>query len=182
MDGPLVEDGGEITEEPWSAEAATADHHTVATGGAHHAQRIVGFPDVAVAEDGDRRDGVLEFRDATPVGVPRVELVRRAGVERDGLDALILRNAAGVEERDRVVVDTDSELDRDRHITGVLHGGLHDLAVVLTLPGSAAPPPWRVTFFIGQPKFMSMWSTGMPSTQAVDQKTVASPMEYGSVP
>ncbi|SRX84033.1 hypothetical protein MPP7335_05822 [Mycolicibacterium parafortuitum] len=34
----------------------------------------------------------------------------------------------------------------------------------LRLYGSAAPPPRRVTFGTGQPKFMSMWSARFSST------------------
>jgi len=46
------------------------------------------------------------------------------------------------------------------------------------LAGTAAPPPRRVTFAAGHPKFMSMWST-RPSAQSL---RTASPTVTGSLP
>ncbi|CAB4835511.1 unannotated protein [freshwater metagenome] len=46
------------------------------------------------------------------------------------------------------------------------------------LAGTAAPPPLRVTFAAGQPKFMSMWST-RPSAHSM---RMASPNITGSLP
>jgi hypothetical protein len=48
----------------------------------------------------------------------------------------------------------------------------------LGLAGTAAPPPLRVTFAAGQPKFMSMWST-RPSAHTL---RMASPSITGSLP
>ena len=50
------ERGGEVGEQPGPAEAAAADHHTVAAGLGDHGQRVGGRPDVAVAEHRDVRD------------------------------------------------------------------------------------------------------------------------------
>ena len=52
---PPVEDVGQVAEQPRPPQAAAADDHAVAAGLAHHAQRVVGLPDVAVAEDRDVR-------------------------------------------------------------------------------------------------------------------------------
>ncbi len=44
--------------------------------------------------------------------------------------------------------------------------------------GSTAPPPLRVTFATGQPKFMSMWSARSSSTSIF----TAAPIVAGSTP
>jgi len=44
-----VEHVGEVAEEPGPAQAAPSHDHPVAAGGAHHPQRVLRFPDVAVA-------------------------------------------------------------------------------------------------------------------------------------
>src|SRR4051795_8473425 len=54
------ERGGEVGEQPGPPQAATADHHAVAPRLPDHLQRVVRAPDVAVAEHGDARDGLLE--------------------------------------------------------------------------------------------------------------------------
>ena len=96
--GPAGERGGQVGEQPGPAEAAAADDHAVAAGLAHHPQRVVGLPDVAVAEDRDVQR-VLQRGDRVPVGRRRVALGGRAGVQGDPGDARVLGDAAGVEDR-----------------------------------------------------------------------------------
>ena len=84
--GAAGEGGLQVGEEPRAAEAAAADDDAVATGFAHHAQRVVGFPDVAVAEHGNV-EGLLERGDGLPVGLAGVALGGGAGVQGDPLDA-----------------------------------------------------------------------------------------------
>ena len=83
-----------------------------------HRQGVLGLPDVAVAEHGDRRHRRLQRGDRVPVGVAGVELLGGAGMEGDGRDALVLGDAAGVEEREVVLVDALAELDRHRDVAG----------------------------------------------------------------
>ena len=99
------EDVGEIAEQPRPAEAAAADDDAVAAGLPHHAQRVPGLPDVAVAEHRDRVDGLLELGDRVPVGLAVVELGGGARVQRDRRAALVLGDAAGVEVGLTAVVD-----------------------------------------------------------------------------
>ena len=117
-DGTAGERVGQLAEEPRSTEAAPADDHAVAAGVPDHRQGVLGPPDVAVAEHGDRRHRRLQLGDGVPVGVTGVELLGGAGVEGDGGHALVLGDAAGVEEREVVVVDALAELDRHGHVAG----------------------------------------------------------------
>src|SRR5690606_11837500 len=74
------ERGREIGEEPGAALAAAPDDDAVAARLAHHAHGVLGGPDVAVAEHGHARDGLLEAGDRGPVGGARVVLGGRARV------------------------------------------------------------------------------------------------------
>ena len=77
----------EVAEQPRAPEAAAADDDAVAAGLVDHADRVGRRPDVAVAEHRRAGDRLFELGDRGPVGVARVELGRRAGVQRDGGDA-----------------------------------------------------------------------------------------------
>ena len=77
-----VEHVGQVAEQPGPAEAAAADDHAVAAGRAHHAQRVVGLPDVAVAEHRDAAHGLLELGDGVPARLAVVELRGGARVQR----------------------------------------------------------------------------------------------------
>ena len=68
----------EIAEQPRTTQAAPTHDHTVTSGGLHHAQCIVGGPDVAVAEHGNRRDRLLQRGDGFPTRLTRVVLFGRA--------------------------------------------------------------------------------------------------------
>ena len=86
--GCPVEGRREVGEEPRAPKAPPADDDPVAPGLRDHPQRVLGRPDVPVAEDGDARDGLLELADRQPVGLARVGLRGRAAVVRAGRDAL----------------------------------------------------------------------------------------------
>ena len=120
-----VEHGRQLGEQPRPAEAAAADDHPVAAGGAQHAERIERLPDVAVAEDGDA-DVRLQLGDRRPVGVAGVELGGGAGVETDGGRAFGLGDFARVTEGEQVVVDALADLHRHRHPSRAADGGAHD--------------------------------------------------------
>ena len=126
--GGLVsrKDGSEIAEEPWAPETAAPNHDTIAAGLAHHAQRIPRFPDVAVAEDWNRRYGLLEFADCVPVGLAIVELGGGARVKRNGATALGFCDSTGVEKRHPVVVDAHPKLDRDGDLARRTNGCTND--------------------------------------------------------
>ena len=155
----------EVAEEPRSPEAAPTDHHAVAAGLGEHGEGVVRLPDVAVAEDGDRRDVCLEGRDGIPTGRSAVELLGRAGVERDRHDPLLLGDAAGVEVGEDLVVDAHPELDGDGDGPAAATAARTMSRSSVRCTGSAEPPPLRVTLGTGHPKFMSTWSTPTSSTR-----------------
>jgi hypothetical protein len=106
---------GQVAEQPRPAEAPAPDHDAVAAGLGHHPQRVVGGPDVAVAEHRHAGQLGLEPGDRRPVGAAAVELLGRAGVQRDGRDALVLRPATGLEVGEVLVVDARAHLHGHRH-------------------------------------------------------------------
>ena len=73
---------------------------------------------------------------------------------------------------------------RNLQVTGTPNGSAAATAaammarVRLRFTGTAAPPPLRVTFVAGQPKFMSMWSAASCSHSA----RTARPTNSGSLP
>jgi hypothetical protein len=127
---------GEVAEQPRPTQAPAADHDAVHAGLLHHPQRVAGLPDVTVAEhrDVDVRD---ELGDRGPVGLAGVALDRGASVQRDRRDPGLLRDAAGVEEGEVVVVDALAGLHGDRHAVALAGSDrcLEDLAEQGALPG-----------------------------------------------
>ena len=87
------------------AQAAAADHDAGAARLGHHAQRVLGLPDVAVAEHRDGRHLLFEGGDGRPVGGARVSLRRGPGMQRNGFGAFGGGDAAGVEMGAVLVVD-----------------------------------------------------------------------------
>lgn len=120
--GAALEGGDQVGEEPGPPQAAASDDHAVAAGLPHHAQRVLGGPDVAVAEDGDLRDVLLEAGDGVPVGGAAVVLGGGAAVQGDGADALLDGDAARVEVGEVVVVDALAHLHGDGQVTGAGDG------------------------------------------------------------
>ena len=78
-----------------------------------HAQRVVGLPDVAVAEH-RHVERLLERGDRVPVGRAGVALRGGARVQGDRGDAGVLGDQAGLDVGQVVVVDALAHLDRDR--------------------------------------------------------------------
>ena len=136
-----------------------ADRNTRATGFGDHRQRVVGTPNIPVAEDGNIKLG-NQLADAGPIGMPTVIFGGGARVQGDGLAAFLLRDVPGFEERLVFMVDADADFGRDRHVGRVAHldHALDDLTEQVRLPCSAEPPPRRVTLGTGQPKLRSTWS------------------------
>src|SRR5699024_2104749 len=77
------EAGGAVGEQPGTALAAAAHHDAVAAGLLHHLDRVLGGPDVAVAEHGDVGDELLELGDRLPARLAGVVLDHGAAVRRD---------------------------------------------------------------------------------------------------
>ncbi len=96
LHGATAERIHQVAKQPWAAEAATTHHHPVAAGVAHHPHRVGGFPDVAVAEHGNLRHGLLQLGDRGPVSLTGVVLLGGAGVQRDRGDTLLGGDAAGL--------------------------------------------------------------------------------------
>ncbi len=124
--GAPLEGGHQVGEQPRPPEAATPHDDTVTPGLAHHPQRVLGRPDVAVAEHRDLRHVLLQPGDGVPVGGAAVVLGGGAAVQRDGGDALLDGDPAGVEEGDVVVVDALAHLHRDGQIAGAADGLAQD--------------------------------------------------------
>src|SRR5690606_20730372 len=96
----------EVAEQPRSAEAAAAHHDAVTAGAFHHRERVVGGPDVAVAEHRYLTgEGLAQLGDGAPRSVARVPLDRGAGMERDRGGALVGRDATALEEGEPLVVE-----------------------------------------------------------------------------
>ena len=112
---PTVEGFDQIAEQPRPAEAAATDDDAVAAGGAHHRHCVGRLPDVAVAEDGDLRHGRLQLADRVPVGAACIVLLGGAGVQSDGRDALVDRDAAGLDVGQQRIEQSLAELDRHRN-------------------------------------------------------------------
>jgi hypothetical protein len=91
-------------------------------------------------------------------------------VQRDRGDAEVGGDAARLEVGEVVVVDAEPQLDRDGHVAGGPTAAATIAAYRSVRHGSAAPPPWRVTFGAGQPKLRSMWSTRPSSTSSVGRR------------
>ena len=99
----------------------------------------------------------LQRGDSLPVGLAGVGLLGGTAVQRDRRTAGLLGDPARVEEGLMIMVDADPGLDRDRY---AVRCGRPTVAIKIIrsrsrLYGSAAPPPLRVTFGTGQPKFRS---------------------------
>ncbi len=109
------EGGDQVAEQPRAPEATASDDDAVAPGLLHHRQRVGRLPDVAVAEHRDLGNGLFQCRNRFPSRRARVVLLYGPGVQGDGRDSGLGRRPAGVEERNQVVVDADTELAGDRH-------------------------------------------------------------------
>ena len=176
------ERGGQVAEQPRPAQAAAADDDAGAAGLGDHAQRVVGLPDVAVAEHRDV-DGLDQPGDVRPVGGAAVELVGGAAVQGDRRGALVLRRPAGVEVGDVVGVDADAGLDGDRDVPRRARRPTARCRGSSTRrQGSAEPPPLRVTLGTGQPKFRSMCAGRVPATPSSTSISTARPTVAGSTP
>ena len=111
-----LEGGHQVREQPRPPQTAAPHDDPVAAGLPHHPQRVLGRPDVAVAEHRDLRDVLLQPGDGVPVGGAAVVLGGGAAVQRDRGDALLDGDTAGVEVGDVVVVDALAHLHRDRQV------------------------------------------------------------------
>ena len=125
----------DVGEQPWTALAAAADRNTRATGFGDHRQRVVGTPNIPVAEDGNIKLG-NQLADAGPIGMPTVIFGGGARVQGDGLAAFLLRDVSGFEEGLMVMVDADADFGRDWYVGRVAHldHTLDDLTEQVRLP------------------------------------------------
>jgi hypothetical protein len=140
---PAGERRGQVGEQPRAAEAAAADDDAVAAGLLHHRERILGGPDVPVAQHRHLGHDLPQPGDRRPVGGAGVELDRGPGVQGDRGGALPLGGPAGLEVGQVVVVDALAHLhgDRDAGRRGGPHRGTDDRGEQVQLPrqrGAAA--------------------------------------------
>ena len=91
----------QVAEEPGSTQAPPSDDHTVASGLFHHAESVLGLPDVPITEHRNGPDQVLELGNSSPPSGAVVELGRGAGVQGDRGTALLLGDLTGVPEVSR---------------------------------------------------------------------------------
>ena len=123
--GPAGEELGRLPEDPRVLHRGAAAHHGVAAGLPEHREDVFGRRHVAVSDDGDRH-GLLEARDAAPVGVARVHLLRGARVQRDRGDALARADPAELEVVHGLVRHPEPELHRERRRLERLPAGRDD--------------------------------------------------------
>jgi hypothetical protein len=86
-----------VTEQPRPPEASPAHHHAVRACLAHHPHRVIGTPDIAIAQHGHARHRGLESLDGRPVRCARVELGRCAGVQSNARNTGSLGDAPRLE-------------------------------------------------------------------------------------
>jgi hypothetical protein len=126
----------QVAEQPGAPEAAPTDDDTGTTGLLDHRERVVRLPDVAVAEHRDV-DVLDQPGDGAPVGPAGVVLDRGAPVQGDCGTPCLLRDPAGLQVGEVVVVDALAGLHRDRDPVwlGRLDRTGEDLAQQPALPG-----------------------------------------------
>ena len=170
----------QVAEQPRPAEAAAADDDARGAGLLDHPERVGGLPDVAVAEHRDV-DVLDEAGDRVPVGGAGVALDRRTPVQRDrraprtpGRSGRRRGRSGGP--RRCPCGSSSSPARRSARRPRPPPRGSRRAGV--RFHGSAAPPPLRVTFGTGQPKFRSTCATPY-SAQRI---SVALPTYAGSVP
>ena len=93
----------------------------VAAGLAHHFERILGTPDIAIAEYRNV-EVFLELADAGPVGMTAIVFGGGTGMQGYGLAALLLRDVSGFEEGLMVMVDADADLRGDGDARRLAYG------------------------------------------------------------
>ena len=121
----FVAAGGEVirnlAEDPGIGRRRAADHHRVAAGFLHHANRVLRRKDIAVADDRDLHRG-LHFGDAGPIGMTAIALLARARVQRDGRQAAVFGQLGHLHVDQFLVVPSGAEFHRQRNGNGRLHG------------------------------------------------------------
>ena len=96
--GPPGEQVGDLAEDPRVLHRGAPDHDGVAAGLAKHRERVLGRVSTSPLPTTGIESVALQLGDPRPVGLARVHLPRRAGVHRDGGDALVLAHPAELEE------------------------------------------------------------------------------------
>ena len=119
--GIALEGVFDVGEQPRPTLASAADGHTVAAGLAHHFERILGTPDIAIAEYRNV-EVFLELADAGPVGMTAIVFGGGTGMQGYGLAALLLRDVSGFEEGLMVMVDADADLRGDGDARRLAYG------------------------------------------------------------
>ena len=88
-----IENIREISEQPWTAQAAAADNNGITSGGTHHSKRVLPFPYVSVAQNRNLH-GLFQFCDRIPICVAIVELCGRAGMQAYRSTSFFFSNTA----------------------------------------------------------------------------------------
>src|SRR5688572_7626473 len=81
----------QIPKQPGPPKTTTTDNNAVTPGLPHHAQRVLRFPYVAIAEHGNFQR-LLELRDGRPVGMPVIKLGGGTRVQTHSSASLVFRH------------------------------------------------------------------------------------------
>ena len=127
----------QITKQPRLAQTTATNDHTIATGFGDHSQRIVGAPNIAVAQHRDALNLLFQRGDGLPPGAWRIVLLGSAGVECNHHRAGITTNFARVYICDQVVVDAHAKFARNRNAvpTAGTHRCPHDFGQQILFQG-----------------------------------------------
>src|SRR6516225_12010660 len=117
----------EVAKQPGPAQTAAANDDAVAMSLAHHSKRILTFPDIAVAQNGNPY-GLFQLGDRVPGGVSVIKLCCGPRVEADCGASFVFRDSARDEKRQMIQVDSHSKFDGDRNREGVFHSGTNDVS------------------------------------------------------
>ena len=117
----------QIREQPRPTKASTTDYDSIAPGLIHHVERILSFPNVAIAQHWNVVTGVdnklFELRDRAPPCITRIVLLNGSRVHCYPCGSLVGTNQRSVSIGSKGVVEAHPELCRHRNTKRF--GGFH---------------------------------------------------------
>ena len=132
----------QVAEKPRPTETTTSDDHPVTTCLGHHLQRVLGLPEVAVAQHRNAHC-LFELCNAGPVSPAGVGLLHGSSMQRDCGCPFLLSNDPRIKEGLVGLINTDPSFDRDGNPEFICcpHGSADDgaqpVAFVRQNPSSA---------------------------------------------